>query len=45
MNRSDGSLVRVTTPLRSGESADAALDRLLAFAGKVVPVLNGFVPR
>ena len=45
MNRSDGSLVRVTTPLRSEESADAALDRLLAFAGKVVPVLNGFVPR
>ncbi len=45
MNRSDGSLVRVTTPLRSGESTDAALDRLLAFAGKVVPVLNGFVPR
>ena len=45
MNRSDGSLVRVTTPLRSGESADAAQDRLLAFAGKVVPVLNGFVPR
>src|SRR5207253_1445167 len=40
MNRSDGSLVRVTTPLRSEESADAALDRLLAFAGKVVPVLN-----
>ena len=45
MNRSDGSLVRVTTPLRSGESTDAALDRLLAFAGKVVPVLNSFVPR
>ena len=45
MNRSDGSLVRVTTPLRSGESADAALDRLLAFAGKAVPVLNSFVPR
>jgi EpsI family protein len=45
MNRSDGSLVRVATPLRSGESADAALDRLLAFAGKVVPVLNSFVPR
>jgi EpsI family protein len=45
MNRSDGSLVRVTTPLRSGESADAAQVRLLAFAAKVVPVLNDFVPR
>jgi EpsI family protein len=45
MNRSDGSLVRVTTPLRSGESADAGQNRLLAFAAKVVPVLNNFVPR
>jgi EpsI family protein len=45
MNRSDGSLVRVTTPLRPGESRDAALDRLLAFAGKLVPVLSSFVPR
>ena len=45
MNRSDGSLVRVTTTLRSEESVGAALDRLLAFAGKVVPVLNSFVPR
>jgi EpsI family protein len=44
-NRSDGSLVRVTTPLRSGESADAGQNRLLAFAAKVVPVLNNFVPR
>ena len=45
MNRSDGSLVRVTTPLRSGESADAGQNRLLAFAAKVVPLLNNFVPR
>lgn len=45
MNRSDGSLVRVTTPLRRGESVDDAQERLLSFAGNVVPVLNTYVPK
>ena len=45
LNRSDGSMVRVTTPLRAGESADAAQQRLLSFAGGVVPLLNQYVPR
>jgi EpsI family protein len=45
MNRSDGSLVRITTPLASGETAGAAQQRLLAFAGNVVPLLNRYVPR
>ena len=45
LNRSDGSIVRVTTPLRSGESADAAQARLLSFSGGVVPLLNQYVPR
>jgi len=45
LNRSDGSLVRVTTPLRAGETTDAAQRRLLSFAGNVVPVLNNYVPR
>ena len=31
MNRSDGSLVRITTPLLPGESADSAQERLLPF--------------
>ena len=44
-NRSDGSLVRVTTPLNNHESVDAAQQRLLAFASDVVPLLNSYVPK
>lgn len=45
MNRSDGSLVRITTRMLPGESADSALQRLLPFTGKVVPLLNQYIPR
>jgi EpsI family protein len=45
LNRSDGSIVRVTTPLRSGETTDMAQQRLLSFSGGVVPLLNQYVPR
>ena len=44
LNRSDGALVRLTTPLRPKESADAAQQRLLALVGYVVPVLSRYVP-
>jgi EpsI family protein len=45
MNRSDGSLIRVTTPMGERETADAAQQRLLSFAGNVIPPLNNSVPR
>jgi len=45
MNRSDGSLVRVTTPMYPGETADAAQRRLLPFIDDVVPLLNSYIPR
>jgi EpsI family protein len=45
MNRSDGSLVRMTTPMFAGESADAAMQRLLPFAQQVVPLLNQYIPQ
>ena len=45
MNRSDGALIRVTTPMMNGESPDAAQQRLISFTGNVVPVINNFVPR
>src|SRR5229473_841757 len=45
MNRSDGALVRVTTPLKRGESDSAAEERLLSFAGQVAPILNNYIPR
>jgi EpsI family protein len=45
MNRSDGSLVRITTTLEPGETADAAQQRLLPFVSDVVPQLDGYIPR
>ena len=45
LNRSDGSLVRVITPLPQGETTEAAQQRLLSFAGNVVPQLDRYIPR
>jgi exosortase D (VPLPA-CTERM-specific) len=42
--RSDGSLVRLTTPITPGEPADAADQRLAAFAASVAPMLPQYVP-
>jgi len=45
LNRSDGSLVRVTTPLPPGMAIDEAQQRLFSFVGNVIPLLNQYVPR
>jgi len=45
MNRSDGSLVRLTTRMLPGESVDAAMTRLQPFAGQVVPLLSEYIPQ
>jgi len=45
MNRSDGALVRISTPMNPGETVDAAQQRLLPFASAVLPLLNDYVPR
>ena len=45
MNRSDGSLVRLTTPLLPGETVDAAEQRLLPFVADIVPLLPNYIPR
>ena len=45
MNRSDGALVRIMTPLYFGETAEAAEQRLLPFAGDVAPLLDNYIPR
>ena len=45
MNRSDGALVRVTTPIASGESTDAAQQRLMPFVNAIVPQLQNYIPR
>jgi EpsI family protein len=44
MNRSDGSLIRLSTPMLPGESADVAMQRLMPFATQVVPLLNQYIP-
>lgn len=45
MNRSDGALVRITTPMRPGETADAAQQRILPFVRDVGPLLDTYIPR
>lgn len=45
MNRSDGSLVRMITPMYERESPEEAEKRLLGFGSQILPVLNNYVPR
>jgi EpsI family protein len=44
MNRSDGSLIRVTTPMLPGETTESAMRRLVPFANEVVPKLPAYIP-
>ena len=45
MNRSDGSLVRIGTPLQADESIESAQQRLMPFTNSVLPLLNDYIPR
>jgi EpsI family protein len=45
MNRSDGSLVRITTAMYPGETPAAAEQRLLPFTNSVLPLLDNYIPR
>jgi EpsI family protein len=45
MNRSDGSLVRISSAMYPGETPQAAEQRLLPFTADVVPLLNNYIPR
>jgi EpsI family protein len=45
MNRSDGALVRITSPIQPGESVDAAQQRISPFVDSVLPMLNEYIPR
>jgi hypothetical protein len=44
-HRTDGALVRVITPLASGEEPAAAEERLQRFCRAAVPLLDGYLPR
>jgi len=45
MNRTDGALVRITTPMSPDETPNAAQQRILPFANDVMPLLNRHIPR
>ena len=45
MNRSDGALIRLMTPMYPHESPDAAQARLWGFGSQVVPLLDRYIPR
>jgi len=44
MNRSDGSLIRLMTPMNKKESPEAAQARLWTFGSKIVPLLDRYIP-
>ncbi len=44
LNRTDGALVRVITPIDAGKDASAAKARAEAFAAQLIPLLPRFVP-
>jgi hypothetical protein len=45
LNRTDGALVRLTTPLISTEPIWIADQRLQLFSEKLLPVLTPFIPQ
>ena len=45
MNRSDGGLVRLITPMMEGESSDAAQARLMKLGSQILPRLDSVIPR
>ena len=44
MNRTDGALIRIMTPVQPGERTEAAKRRAEAFTSNVMPTLPQFVP-
>ena len=45
MNRTDGALVRFVTPVDRQESNESSRNRAIEFAGRVLPFLDGYIPR
>ena len=45
MNRSDGALVRLMTPMLRGESVDTAQSRVVNIGSQIIPLLNKYIPR
>jgi len=45
MNRSDGALVRLMSPMYQGESPDAAQARVMKVGSQLLPLLDNYIPR
>ncbi len=45
MNRSDGALVRLMTPMLEGESPAAAQARIMKLGSQFLPLLDNYIPR
>lgn len=45
MNRSDGALIRISTPLKNDESIPEAETRIIRFAQMVEPLLDSYAPK
>ncbi len=45
MHRTDGALVRLMTPMRDGESPDAAQARMMELGSQFLPLLDSYIPR
>jgi EpsI family protein len=45
MNRTDGALVRVITPLDRGETVGSGQRRATVFAEQILPMLSAYIPR
>jgi len=45
MNRSDGGLVRLMTPILDGESPDVAQARMMKLGSQFLPLLDSYIPR
>ena len=45
MNRSDGALVRLMSPMYPGESPDAAQARMMKVGSQLIPLLDHYIPR
>ncbi len=45
LNRSDGGMVRLMTPMLEGESADAAQARMMKLGSQLLPLIDNYIPR
>jgi len=45
LNRSDGGMVRLMTPMFDGESPDAAQARMMKLGSQLLPLIDNYIPR